>query len=327
VFRKRHVGPLTSPLDWIKFLTLEVGAEILSVMGVFWLIINVVRFFFPRLSPYIQSLSILGLVLVIGILVGLWRRWPIKRVSKRIPGRDVEIEIRIEEMFSIPGDYIISTTTSFDTDLTNGTVSPDSLIGQFVKRFYPNSAHLDYDIEQALNGIPFTNLPETWPGKKKRYKIGTVAQVKVQEHTVYLVGIADKNQAGNVSDQSSFEDVKTSLAMTWEHIRQRGDMGTIVIGLMGTGRARMNVTRMDAFKEIVKSFIAANSDKKLCEKLIIVIHPEDYKKHDLDFSQMWDYLRSACTVTEFRTATHHGAGTPLYLDSGRTNELQPAQDG
>ena len=107
---------------------------------------------------------------------------------------------------------------------------------------------------------------------------------------------------------SSFEEVIENLGKLWNNIADQGELEPLVVPVLATGRARVNVTREKMIREIIQSFIAACSEKKFTEKLTIVISPQDYREHSINLHELGDYLRHVCQYTDLKDKTDSGEG-------------------
>ncbi len=104
------------------------------------------------------------------------------------------------------------------------------------------------------------------------YPIGTVAKVTPKGHTAYLLAISELNEHGVA--KSSFEAVKTALAALRNFISSKGGYDALAIPVLGTGHGRISTPRSVVIKEIIRSFVAACSERKFAKKLTVVISPE-----------------------------------------------------
>jgi len=144
-------------------------------------------------------------LLLIGILVVIITRRPVKRIKYRHPGVDLTIEVVIGDLFTIPGQKIISTNTTFDTDTASGIISKKSLQGVFTEMYYPGDIpKLDADLAYGLQGIP--NVQFQKPGKTKQYDLGTTVKLKIGPDYFYLLAMAKMNQ--NNTAKTEFKDLK-----------------------------------------------------------------------------------------------------------------------
>ena len=65
--------------------------------------------------------------------------------------------------------------------------------------------------------------------------------------------------------------------------------------ILGTGFGLLPQPRTDIIQEIIKSFVAACSERTLCEILTIVITPKDWVTHDISLSDLESFLQHECT--------------------------------
>ena len=202
---------------------------------------------------------------------------------------DVSIAIHVGDIFRLSGAYVISSNTTFDTDVSGGLISKRSLQGQFTGRYYDRVQHLDEELEKSLQDEQYTT-DRNKPKKDRRYEIGTVAKVFPRDQLAYFVAIADLNPSGVA--YSSLDSVRESLSKLWSYIRIHGELERLVVPVLGTGRARIDVPRHVMVKEIIRSFIDARySGSKFCENMTIVIQEEDYRRHDMNLQEFSDYIR------------------------------------
>lgn len=63
-------------------------------------------------------------------------------------------------------------------------------------------------------------------------------------------------------------------------------------------------------KEIIRSFVAACSERKFAKKLTVVVSPKDYHDNELDIYELGDFLKYACRYTEIMPPKR-GLGTAI----------------
>ena len=283
-----------------------------------WVATEMISHFLPTFGEWSRGnlsmlFSIIGSGLLIGILRFLCEYGKMLSVRHNIKGTDISVEIRVDDIFNNEGALIISTNTTFDN--TEDIISKDSLQGKFTDKYYDKIEHLDSDLESKLNDQykhKHKLIQDKEKGKRKRYDIGTVVKLNPKEKVTYFVAIADMNEHGNAA--GSFEEIIESLGKLWLYIGEQGELGSLVIPVLGTGRARINITREEMTREIIKSFIAACSEKKFCEKLTIVIYEKDYREHDIDLQELGNYLRCLCQYTDLKKGSDPGRGEALDVN-------------
>ena len=135
----------------------------LAALGVVWTVARVAFQYFPQAAE-----SIFGSWWNVALPALLWsvkESWPVRCVEHRLNFSDIRIEIRIGDVFAVPGAVVVATNTTFDTSVSAEIISPDSLQGQFLDRSYDTEAHLDRDLEASLEGVEFTMLHDDRPRK------------------------------------------------------------------------------------------------------------------------------------------------------------------
>jgi hypothetical protein len=228
------------------------------------------------------------------ILVVIYRR-PVSRITYRIPKKDFGYEVLIGDLLESPAqNIVISTNTTFDTDISSGLIHPDSLQGKFSNKFFAgNTSELDKLITASLKGIAFEDH-STGKGKKKRYPIGTVARVSAHGKTFYLTAMSELNEHGNAHSNASMID--TSLESLWAYIAAQGELGDVAMAIIGTGRGRVRLSRKKVVERIAQSFADASQEKVFSNLLTIVVHPADAAKFSVNLFEIKDYLAQSLHV-------------------------------
>ncbi len=274
-------------------------SSLLACIGTIWLLIEVLNFFSATAAESIKTaISIWGFIAA-SIAIALFISKPKRLYSCRLNGRDTKIELYIGDYFDdSEAAFIISSNTSFDTSLNDDIISEKSIQGQFTQKFYGSSVnHLDSDIYLSLNGISPISTNTSKRGKPELYELGTTASVKVNGKTAYLVALAAINNVGRAS--ATKEDVLVSISKLWNHIIENGGIEPLAIPIVGTGFSRLPDSRDVMVKEIIKSFVAACSTRRFTERLRIVISPYDMKKHEVNISELVEFLSYTCKFTQF----------------------------
>lgn len=282
--------------QWIKqFSFLELIKSILQALGILWLFVQITSFFFERYGWDDTIRSYWWLFFILGMIWGLYRAWPKLSVRERILDTDVEIEVRIGNMFSFPYAFIVGSNTTFDSTMENNTISPKSVQGQFTKRFCLSIDLLDKLLDDSLRGVPIKsnkNKTEKPFGKLKEYNLGTVAPVEINGRKAYFVAIAILNQHKVASVER--EDFLDLLPRMWDGIRNRGGFEPLCCPILGSGFSRLNMTREELIREIIKSFIAATSEAKFSEKLVVVVTPSDFSAGHINLKEIKKFLEYEC---------------------------------
>lgn len=261
--------------------------RIFSTVGVLWTFIELLDFFqiYER-SQYSKFafFFVIGFAVLVGIA---WVR-PVNRVSYKLPGQDLRIEVRIGDILNASGEIVISSSSTFDTDIAGGIIAANSLQGQFATRFFQGETHaIDQQLNQSLQGVASTPKLNAI-GKAAEYPIGTIATVKSHGNNYYFLAMSELNQQGNATSNLRFIDM--SLESLWNYLRVQGNFESICLPLLGTGRGRIPVPRKKMIERIAQSFVDASKNSHFSNNLMIYVHPSDAAKFDLNLFEVKDYL-------------------------------------
>ena len=264
----------------------------LQALGILWVAVEISSFFFNQYTQIVQANW--WLFFVAGGLLGLYRGWPQLAVRSEISGTDSAIEIRVGDLFKQEGAVVVAAPTSFDTAMEDGTIDIKSAQGQYTHRYCDSLENLDHQIGTSLEGIEYEerDLEDKPYGSRRRYPVGTVASVVFQNKLAYFVALGTLNAYRTAF--ATRNDFLDSLPALWENIRTRGSMGPISVPILGSGFSRLNATREELLREIVKSFVAATHAGRFCERLKIMISPKDFRERKIDLDALGRFLEHEC---------------------------------
>jgi hypothetical protein len=294
---------------WFRnLISLKAATAVLGSFGTLWLAVEITAFFFDGTVVPAWLRGHWRLFAAAGTALAIWECRPNTRVECKLNGRDVTVAIAIGDVFDFDGALIVGSNTTFDTRVSPRLIAENSVQGAFTKRYFSDESQLDIQIEGALANTPAQELQGARQGKSLRYPIGTVVRVSTKGRTAYFAAIADINEHG-VAD-GSFEKLQVALAELWVHIGSRGLKEALVIPALGTGFSRLAQTREQIVREIVRSFVAACSERVFADRLTIVLSPKDVAKHQLSLEELGAFLTHVCFYTEFATGSNRALGTP-----------------
>ncbi len=276
-----------------------------AIFGLAWTFVEAANHFKMNIAvPETTPLSF-SFLLVLALLLSIIINFPKLFHEVEIADTDIKLQLMVGNYLNFSGDKVIATNSTFDTTHHDNFISPKSVQGQFFKKYYENINHLDIDLENALAGeTPLKTLTRT-KSKNKQYNVGTVAKLTHKkskpfwkvwaddiEFRTYWLAMADVNEFGKPS--SNFDNLQTSLVELWQFVATKGHLENLVIPILGSGRTGVNEKRERILQEIVFSFVAFASEKKLTEKLTIVIHPNDLLKYDINFYELCGFIEYNC---------------------------------
>lgn len=268
-------------------LSREALAKVFAAVGFQYALMEMADFF----SIYTKNKYSPYAIVIMAALAICWvvaTRHPITRFTYKVPKKDYAIEVRIGDLFDGTNDVIVSTNTTFDTDMASGLIDTDSIQGQVATRFFnANTKEIDRQLDLELAEIPGT-VCTTARGKQTEYPIGTVAKVKIPNRTFYYVAMSRLNAQGTASATS--REIEDALEATWNFVRTNGSIRGLSVPLMGTGRGRTGIPRKKMVERIAQSFADASKTQVFSNRLSIVIRSQDAEKFEVNLYQIRDYL-------------------------------------
>ena len=265
----------------------EAIAKFFAALGVLYLCIEVADTF----NIYTKDKhSYYGAIILICLSVAyvLTTRRPVSRVIYRVPKKDISFEVRIGDIFSLNGETVVSSNTTFDTSISGGLIAANSLQGQLALSYFNgNTEEIDRQINLSIKGTEY-HINNERPGKKEEYPIGTTAKVSSHGKNFYLVAMSYMGTDGNAV--SNIKMVEEALESLWTNLASKAELGDIIIPLIGTGRGRIPLPRKKMVEKIAQSFADASQEKAFSNRLIIVVHPKDAERFSINLFQIRDYL-------------------------------------
>ena len=298
-------------IAWMWMRNLFSGKAInavLGALGTLWLLVEITTFFFHNTNAADWLRDHWWLFAFGGVAIAAARCRPKTYVCSNLNERDISIEIAVGDVFLFSGALVVGSNTTFDTQVSPNLISGGSVQGTFTRKYYSNEEQLDTELAARLNGVQSEPLQGRRIGKSLRYPIGTTVRLNPKGRTAYLVAIADINEHGVA--EGSIEKLRVSLAELWVHVGSRGLKERLVMPVLGTGFSRLTETRAEVVREIVKSFVAACSERVFADHLTIVLSPIDMTKYQLSLDELGDFLRHMCVYTDFSRNSPH-AGVPV----------------
>jgi len=261
--------------------------KILATVGSLYLLMELFDFLGIYTKDQYAKYAIIPIFLFAITYVVITRR-PIMRVFYKLSNKDYVVEVRIGDVFDGSNDVIVSTNTTFDTSMADGLIATDSLQGQVaVKFFQSNTEEIDRQIESELANAS-SQQREDAPGKKREYPIGTVARVRSHGRIFYFVAMARLNANGTAS--STIRDVEDALESLWKFIISHGELRSLSVPLIGTGRGRTGYPRKKMVERIAQSFADGSKERIFANRLSIVVRPEDAENFGVNLYEIRDYL-------------------------------------
>lgn len=275
---KYFIDTLTSPGYWRYVLFSRSGIQsILAFFGGLWLFIESLDFFNIYTRDQYGSYAFFW-VLAVSVLLAIIFRRPIRSIEVTFPEYDFCLEVRIGDIFNASGAIVVSTNTVFESDVAGGKISPQSLQGQFTAKYFAGN-------QNKLIGIINEGLKKI---DGPPYPMGTTVPVNTHGKTFYFVAMAELNNQETAS--TTPQAIEQALDGLWKYVRESGELQELVIPIIGTARGRINIPRKKMIEKISESFVNASIETKFTDRLVIMVHPSDAKRFQVNLYDVKDHL-------------------------------------
>lgn len=262
----------------------------------YWLAVFSVIWTFTAFSGYFFTLADgsswkpnVWIVIGLGIIAALLMSRPRLRRTVLLSDREVTLEIDVNDLFARQdGAWIIPCNRYF----LHSHIDEQAIVVQFRNRFFLNPADFDQALAQSLQNVPY-ELDTVSAVQVKKYPIGTVVQIQLHgtQQTAYLIATSELTLQGK--GNPNLNHLEESLKSLWSYIAQNGNTEPIIIPLLGSGRHRLVVSRYVIIGMIIKSFLAALTQRKFTKRLIIVMQPKAFIQNQFKLDEIENYFMCA----------------------------------
>ena len=214
------------------------------------------------------------------IVVGLWRVRVRYRthVTIPIPSTDSSVEISFGDVFD-DSMVVIPVNEFFDGELGDH-VSGLSLHGQFIKRILHGDSECFYRLtDAALEDLEAIAIHRN-SGRCKKYPIGTVARVTVDDKT-YLLAALSRTDLTTLKASATVDELWSCLAGIWSAVRNYSGGKLARVPLVGSGLSGVGLPPRNLIEIILTSFLFHSKKDKVADKVALVLPRNLWGKVDL----------------------------------------------
>ncbi len=283
---------------WFKLKRIwSMVKDILSVLGLFTVIIALVEFFpfFESTAIIFKKTSSLIIAIVISFIYSISKNRPKNNFVFKINNRDIELAINIGSIEKVKSAYIVPVNSDFDMNLNGSVQVAHSVKSMIIKKYFDGKhSVIKQKISKELRSKIYSDQKND--GK---YILGTTVRVETDDKkkAFYFVVNSHKLNASRV--EADEDGLSRTLGGLWSYISSYGAKEHISIPLIGTGNGRLKMQREEVYKEIVRSFIASCSGKSYCEKMTIVLRDEDITKYKINVDELIEFTKLQTKYADF----------------------------
>jgi hypothetical protein len=256
-----------------------------AAFSVLWTLTGGITHFLPGVK--IEGGYALTIMVLASFAYGLNRFWKPSKIVIKVATTNTKIEVLFGDLFVQNGLRGIGVTEFFESEL-GAPVSETSLHGQFLKRCFGGGAKdFDEQLNEELKGISAAEV-EKADGKKKKFPIGTTAQINVdgEKYIVFALAETDPETCKANSDVTKMWIALHSL---WQRARIEAGGYPLNLPLIGSGLSGIGLQSRDLLNLIILSAITETKANRITEVVRIVLHPDRFEDIDLrDVKKYWE---------------------------------------
>lgn len=287
-----------SALALYQFITLIMEQEAVSNL------LDTVPYFNQYAAPVLNNILV---YLAVAIVFAFLKQSSFTNYSKKIKGTDIEIGVKIGNIFDCKGGIIVPSNNTFihDTDII-GTKSIQAQIAfKCADGTYTSDTPVEEQIRHALNSnqrlidAKISVLPIYINGKTYgQYQYGTVVPVTVNakkrvKHFYFLaMSKIDNPQIPITSDM----ELSSSIETMWQNVNELTTETSVVSPVIATGAARF----FEIPAEVIARYILKTFANYACSKNVrinqftLIINPNDYLANKYDIQHLHQYIDYLC---------------------------------
>lgn len=258
------------------FICIGIISAIFTIVGLIWS--NEISSIMNKCQSC--KVELLVLIVIICVIYAFYSIRKKKKISLKIL-ENADVDIYYSDLFQSNKIIVIPVNDYFDTIVDDKIVSSNTLHGKFIQKYFSdNEKQLKVLIDKSLSKIYPIEINKTrTKGNKKRYELGTVAIVEVNEKLFYLVAFTKFNQNNRATiTKSQYLKVITIL---FEFIEQNSQGFKVNLPLIGAGHSGVELSKQKLLDFLLFSIIL--SDKlTLINGLDIILHENIKDEIDLN---------------------------------------------
>jgi hypothetical protein len=203
-------------------------------------------------------------------------------LRREFPGLGVTLVVRSGDLFDeADANLVVGFADTLDTVTENDAViSRASVQGQLLDRVYGGDrAQLDRALSQALAGVQplvVESARDKPRGKRRRYAVGTVATLPQDGRRVFALVLCRQDR--DLVTRSSAGELRLALERLWESVRKQGLLRPVAMPLVGSGLARVALSREQLMIMIIDTFLRSCAAERSAPELRIVLLPADLRQ-------------------------------------------------
>lgn len=242
-----------------------------------WTILESLSFLLSWLRP--EGLSAFLAMAGAGLIVGIVRELPPLGIRLRNKAIDATVEVEFGDLFDSQDYKVIPVNEFFDSQLGNH-VSPLSLHGQLIKRYFNgHAAQFEAQVDSSLKGEPYKVFARA-TGREKCYSIGTTPKIEVGDE-VFFLPVLTHTDLSTLKASCDVPTLWEALMGLWKSVRNGAGGAPVAVPLIGGGLAGIGLPPSQLLDLILLSITSASKESPIGSTIHIVLSEKCFEEIDL----------------------------------------------
>ncbi len=268
-------------------LSMDFWKTLISTLGAVSAVVTLISFVFQVHKPCTLVIVIYFVIVIGGSFLISWLLSRRKDSLKLKLSNTLTVNVNAGDIFDYASDtnyVVIPVNEYFDTVVNTKIVSPSSLHGQFINKYFGYNhielhEHIEYYLtENNVEYIEVTERPNIG-GYKKKYPLGICVPVQVGQVIFVLVALTHFDEEDHAYVELS--EFGRCISSVCRFIEKNAGNSPAYMPLMGMGLSRLNQTGQFILKYTLDTIVGVK-DLAIPGGLNIVVHPHTAKSLDLN---------------------------------------------
>lgn len=256
-------------------------SHFMSALAALSAIATLIAFIFNWNTNYFPEYVSFSLLIVILLICCWYAHFQTKKKEEIMLAIHPKLNIRIAHgsLFNCKGMLVIPVNEYFDTIVDDEIIARKTVHGTFINTYFYNRINeLDKKISSSLKGKAFIYDDKRIIGKKKKYPLGTCAEVYDGENAYILLAFTHFDKDNHAYVETT--EIKEIICALCKYVEVHANCRPIYMPLIGTGQSgiRKSAQRILLFILDCIEFMCPIS---LPSGLHIIINQPTFTKLDL----------------------------------------------
>ena len=214
---------------------IKISVSIFSLVGFIAVFIDFSSYFTSWFDSTLCIFVVLLLICITSVIITLFVKKKVVFFNKN----QKKVVVAYGDIFKeISPIKVIAVNRCFDTEVNDELISINTIHGKWIERS-PDIA-IKEQIENSLKsqGHVGVEVNGKRSGNKLRYPVGTIAEVKDEEVTYFLLALTEMNE--NLNAHCTLDDYCVAISKLMSHFDQRGQGNDMVMPIIGGGFSRLD---------------------------------------------------------------------------------------